>query len=133
MIKLIVTASDKLYQTLSDKVRAEGQTPRRAHDVLRAFREAERLGGSPGGQSPGRQPREVQSRNQLSGVIVDMSLRAADTLLETLHSRQSTSSIPLVAVKCDGQTLPFALRRLCADVIEAGGDAPPREQAVGET
>jgi hypothetical protein len=127
MIKLVITASDELYRLLSDKIRAKGGIPRRARDVLQGFRQATQLSNAhtAGG------PVEGSPQGQLSGIVVDMSLRAADTLLETLHSRQSTSSIPLVAVKCDGQTLPLALRRLCADVLEASDSAPAREQTLG--
>jgi hypothetical protein len=128
MIKLIVTANDKLYEMLSERIRAKGQTPQRAQDVLRGFQEAERLVGSLTGSPPG----ETPARNQLFGIVVDMSLRAADTLIETLHSRQNTSHIPLEAVQCDGQTIPLTLRRLCTNVIETRGDAPLEEQAMGE-
>jgi len=64
------------------------------------------------------------------GIIIDMSLHAADTLVEALHSRPVTSGIPLVVVKCDGQTLPLALRRLCTDILEMDGSAPFEEQAI---
>jgi hypothetical protein len=128
MIKLIVTANDKLYKMLSEKIRAKGQTPQRAQDVLCGFREAERLVGSLTGSPPG----ETPAQSRLSGIVVDMSLRAADTLLETLHSRQNTSHIPLEAVQCDGQTIPLTLRRLCTNVIETRGDALLKEQAMGE-
>jgi len=64
------------------------------------------------------------------GIIIDMSLHAADTLIEALHSRPGTSGIPLVAVKRDGQTLPLALRRLCTDIVEIDGSAPFEEQAM---
>ena len=67
-------------------------------------------------------------RVRLAGIVVDMSMRAADTLLETLHSRQNTSGIPLLAVKCDGQTLPLALRRLCTGVLQKDGSELPPEQ-----
>ena len=126
MIKLIVTASDELYQTLSEKARAEGHTPQRARDVLQGFEQAAHLGGrearveNAGDGSP--------PRDRLAGIVVDMSMRAADTLLETLHSRQNTSGIPLMAVKCDGQTLPVALRRLCTGVLQQDGSALPEEQ-----
>jgi hypothetical protein len=127
-IKLIITASDPLYEALSEKVRAEGQVPRRARNVLQGFEQAMRLG----------EPRADRSeegstaRAELAGIIVDMSLRAADTLLEALHSRPSTSSIPLMAVKCDSQVLPLALRRLCTDVLELNGLAPPGAQGMRE-
>lgn len=119
MIKLIITGSDKLYQTLSDQARAEGHVPQRALDVLRGFEQAARLAQVRADSTP----RHKQSQDGLVGIVVDMSLRASDTLLETLHSRPCTSGIPLVAVKCNGQTLPLALRRLCKDVLETdGGD-----------
>jgi hypothetical protein len=129
MIKLIITASDGLYETLSKRVRAEGQIPQRARDVLQGFAQAARLGGT----QPGVAPVDASPQHKLSGIVVDMSLHAADTLLETLHSRQSTSGIPLLAVKCDGQALPLALRRLCTSVLETGGRAPPGGQEIGES
>jgi CheY-like chemotaxis protein len=52
-------------------------------------------------------------------IVVDMALRAADTLLEALHSRKETSSIPVLAVTTDeAKQLPPELRRLCAAVLE---------------
>jgi hypothetical protein len=128
MIKLIVTASDELYQALSDKVRAAGHTPQRARDVLQGFEQAAQL-GSPASQ----QAREgAPPSKERAEIVVDMSMRAADTLLETLHSRQSTAHIPLLAVKCDGQTLPLALRRLCVEVLENDGSALAEEQTMSE-
>ena len=124
MIKLIVTASDELYQTLSDKVRAEGHTPQRARDVLQGFEQAAQLVDA----AAARPSESPQPSDKLSGIVVDMSMRAADTLVETLHSRKSTSNIPLLAVKCDGQALPLALRRLCTEVIETDKNALLREQ-----
>jgi hypothetical protein len=123
MIKLIVTASDELYSRLSALVRAEGQIPKRARDVLQGFEQAAQLGGSQAGTAKG---------DALAGIVVDMSLHAADTLLETLHNRQSTAGIPLLAVRCDGQTLPLALRRLCVRVLETDGNTLSKEQTMGE-
>jgi hypothetical protein len=128
MIKLIVTASDKLYQVLSEKARAEGHVPQRAHDVLRGFEQAARLGKAQADTAS----LHPQHQDRLSGIVVDMSLRAADTLLETLHSRQYTSGIPLVAVKCDGEVLPLALRRLCTEVLETDGGGALDEKRMGE-
>jgi hypothetical protein len=54
----------------------------------------------------------------VEAIIVDMSLHAADTLIETLHSRAATGDIPLYVVKSGG-CIPLALRRLCAGVLEA--------------
>jgi hypothetical protein len=127
-IKLIVTASDPLYEALSEKVRAEGQFPWRARDVLQGFEQATRLGEL----QADRAEEDLTSRLKLAGIVIDMSLRAADTLLEALHSRQSTSSIPLMAVKCDCQVLPLALRRLCTDVLDLNSLAPPGAQGMRE-
>jgi hypothetical protein len=129
MIKLIVTASDELYRTLSQQARTEGYTPQRARDVLQGFERATRLGKAQADQDPC----DAQSKDELSGIVIDMSLRAADTLLETLHVRQSTSGIPLVAVKCDGQAIPLALRRLCDDVLETDRAPSPGEPELGES
>lgn len=100
MIRLIVTANDELYDRLDQKARKEGDFPRRATDVLDGYRQAKMLG-------------------QDAVIVVDMSLHTADTLVEALHSRQATAHIPLLAIQCDGQPLPLALRRLCMDVLEA--------------
>lgn len=97
MIRLIITADDKLYNRLARRVRAEGDTPLRAEDALGGLERAMT-------ESPG-------------SIMVDMTLRSADTLLETLHSRRETTSIPLLAVTADGW-LPFELHRLCAAVLE---------------
>ena len=100
MIRLIVTANDELYEQLNKKARAEGDSVRRATNVLDGFGQATMLG-------------------QDAVIVVDMSLPTADTLVETLHSRHATAHIPLLAIQCDGQPLPLALRRLCTDVVEA--------------
>jgi hypothetical protein len=126
MIKLIVTASDPLYEALSEKVRAEGQTPRRARNVLQGYEQASSLVGSQSAHLA----EEPAPQDKLAGIVVDMSLRAADTLLEALHSRQGTSGIPLVAVKCSGQALPLALRRLCTNILEPSSRASPGEQEM---
>jgi DNA-binding response OmpR family regulator len=97
MIRLIVTADDNLYDWLASRTQDEGDVPRRATNALDGFK---------------------QAKTQPAGmIIVDMSLHAADTLLETLHSREETASIPRMAITADGQ-LPLALRRLCAAVVE---------------
>ena len=122
MIRLIVTANDDLYKTLSEKTLAEGDIPLRARDVLQGFEQATRLSDTQTEQAPQVAPIE----DTLAGIVIDMSLHAADTLLETLHSRQNTATIPLLAVRCDGQTVPFALRRLCTAVLERDGSPTPR-------
>jgi len=99
MIRLIVTADDKLYERLARRAQTEGDTATRATNVLAGFKQAMI---EPAGM-----------------ILVDMSLHAADTLLETLHSREITANIPLVAVVADGQ-LPLELRRLCVAVLEVG-------------
>jgi hypothetical protein len=128
MIELIITASDKLYATLSEQARAKGRVPRRAHNVLQGFERAARLGKA----RTSKAALDTQSQDGLIGITVDMSLHAADTLIETLHTRPSTSGIPLVAVKCDGQTIPLGLRRLCIDILEMDGSAPSEEQTMGK-
>jgi len=97
MIRLIVTADDALYDRLAHRAKNEGDTPQRAKDVLAGFSQA--------------------MAQPVGMIIVDMSLRAADTLLETLHSRRATAAIPLLAVTAN-RPLPFELRRLCAAVLE---------------
>lgn len=99
MIRLIVTADDRLYARLTHRVEAQGHTAARAVDVLAGLQYA--------------------MAHAVDMVFVDMTLHAADTLLETLHSRQATCGIPLFAVQTGGR-LPFELRRLCAGVLEAG-------------
>ena len=97
MIRLIITADDNLYNRLASRTQDEGDMPKRATNVLDGFKQA-----------------TTQSAGM---IIVDMSLPAADTLLETLHSREETATIPLLAVTHDGR-LPLELRRLCAAVLE---------------
>ena len=99
MIRLIVTADDKLFDRLAQRTQVEGDTPQRAADVLTGLKQA--------------------MTQPVGMIVVDMSLRAADTLLETLHSRQETAAIPLLAITTNEQ-LPFELRRLCAAVLEVG-------------
>lgn len=100
MIRLIVTANDELYERLNKRARVDGDSVRRATNVLDGYRQAKMLG-------------------QDAIIMVDMSLSTADTLVETLHSRQATAHIPLLAIQCNHQSLPLALRRLCTDVMEA--------------
>jgi hypothetical protein len=132
MIRLIVTASDELYSILCKQVRAEGEIPQRASNVLQGFKQAAQFGGT----QTDRKPVDGPTQDRLSGVVIDMSLHAADTLIETLHSKQSTSGIPLLAVRCDGQPLPWAIRRLCTDVIDTDGDtdksAPSQHPSTSE-
>ena len=99
MIGLIVTADDRLYMVLTSRVEAEGYTPTRARDVLEGL--------------------EYATTCSVGMIFIDMSLHAADTLLETLHARQATRNIPFFAVKSGGR-LPLELRRLCTGVLEAG-------------
>jgi len=98
MIRLIVTADDELYYRLSNKARDPGDAFRRARNVLDGHRMA--------------------TTEPVGTIVVDLALHAADTLVETLHSRASTSHIPLYVVGC-GERLPFELRRLCTDVLES--------------
>jgi hypothetical protein len=97
MIKLIVTADDELYDRLSTKAGESGDTFRRARNVVDAYRQA--------------------ASGSIDTVVVDLSVHAADTLVETLHSRPTTSHIPLYVVECASERLPFALRRLCTDIL----------------
>jgi hypothetical protein len=98
MIRLIVTADDELYYRLSSKAHDPGDAFRRARNALGGYRMA--------------------TTEPVGAIVVDLALYAADTLVETLHSRPSTSHIPLYVVGC-GERLPFELRRLCTDVLES--------------
>ncbi len=98
MNRLIITADDKLYRRLACRTEDEGDTPQRANNVLDGFR--------------------LATAQPVDMIVVDMSLHAADTLVETLRSRPVTAGIPLYVVKSGGR-LPFELRRLCTDVLEA--------------
>jgi hypothetical protein len=120
MIKLIVTASNELYDSLSEQARAQGHAPRRARTVVDALGQALDLVASPG--TEGAQSSPAQER--LGCVVVDMALHAADTLLEALHSRPGTQEVPLLAIRCQGQPFPLALRRLCRNVLEDEGTSP---------
>ena len=100
MITLIITADDELYSRLSGRTKEDGHAPLRASSVLEGFR--------------------LTMRESVHTIIVDMSLHAADTLVETLRSRAATTHIPLYVVP-SGERLPLELRRLCTDVWEADG------------
>lgn len=105
MIRLIVTADDRLYGRLARRIKTEGDTVRRANSALDGYREAVAA--------------QLNTQAEpLAMIIIDMSLHAADTLVETLHSRPETSHIPLLAIQA-GKRLPFELRRLCTDILEA--------------
>jgi DNA-binding response OmpR family regulator len=97
MVRLIITADDELYERLACKTQEEGDTLQRATNVLDGYR--------------------LATTRLIDMIVVDLSLHAADTLLETLHSRAVTASIPLYVVK-SGERLPFELRRLCTDILE---------------
>lgn len=99
MITLVVTADDALYERLTSRC-SEGQVFWRAPDVLEGY--------------------ALASAHPVASVVVDMSLHAADTLVETLRSRASTAHLPVYAVG-SSKHLPFELRRLCTDILE--GDA----------
>jgi DNA-binding response OmpR family regulator len=98
MIRLIVTADDELYNRLSHGGRDLEETFRRASNVLDGHRMA--------------------MTEPVSAIVVDLTLHAADTLVETLRSRPSTAHIPLYVIE-SGRRLPFELRRLCTDVLES--------------
>ena len=99
MIRLIVTANDVLYQQLAGRARADGDLPQQAADALAGL-----------DQAVARRP---------GMILLDMALRSADTLLETLRSRPETAAIPLLAITAGGR-MPFGLRRLCTAVLDAG-------------
>jgi CheY-like chemotaxis protein len=98
MSRLIVTADDKLYRRLACRPEDKDDTPQRATNVIDGLR--------------------LATSRQFDAIVVDISLHAADTLVETLRSRPVTADIPLYVVKSGGR-LPFELRRLCTDVLEA--------------
>ena len=98
MVTLIITADDELYERLACRTQEEGARLHRATNVLDGFR--------------------LATTHSVSMIVVDMSLHAADTLVETLHSKTATADIPLYVVK-SRERLPFELRRLCTDVLEA--------------
>ncbi len=100
MMRLIITADDELYDRLRCRSQDDGNTCRRATNVLDGFK--------------------LATTEQVREIILDMSLHAADTLIETLHSRSATGKIPVYVVE-SGKRLPFELRRLCTDVLEADG------------
>ena len=98
MNRLIITADDKLYERIACRTEDEGNTPQRATNVLDGYR--------------------LATSQRIDMIVVDMTLHAADTLLETLRSRPVTADILLYVVNSGGR-LPFELRRLCTDVLEA--------------
>jgi hypothetical protein len=127
MIRLIITANDKLYDSLSAKARIEGDMPQRAVNVVDGFKQATTLAGNSGKHTSPKAPPagSLPAGRRLSAIVVDMALHTADTLVEALHSRQVTAHVPLLVVKCDTQSLPVSLRRLCADILDADSLCPP--------
>ena len=98
MNRLIITADDEIYRRLACKAEDTGDTAQRADNVLDGFR--------------------LAASQPFDTIVVDISLHAADTLVETLCSKPATAGIPVYVVKSGGR-LPFELRRLCTDVLEA--------------
>jgi DNA-binding response OmpR family regulator len=98
MITLIVTADRTLYDRLSGAVHTKGDSFQLASNALDGLKLA--LG------------------QDIDRIIVDMSLHATDTLIETLHSKKETAHIPIYVIPSRRQ-LPLELRRLCTDVLEA--------------
>jgi hypothetical protein len=99
MITLIVTADDALYERLTAQCKG-GEVFRRAMDVLEGH--------------------SIALAHPVASVVVDMSLHAADTLVEALRSRSSTAHLPVYVVG-SSKRLPFELRRLCTDILEVDG------------
>ena len=97
MLRLIVTADDSLFNRLADQARVDDDSYQRAFDAMNGLEKA--------------------LTDQPEMILLDMELRSSDTLLETLHCRPETSSIPLLAL-VNGGYLPFALRRLCTAVLD---------------
>jgi hypothetical protein len=98
MIRLVVTADDALYERLACRAEDQRDVCRRATNALDGLR--------------------ISTTEAVGAIVVDMSLHAADTLVETLHSRAATADIPLYVVKSGGR-IPLELRRLCSGVLEA--------------
>jgi DNA-binding response OmpR family regulator len=96
MICLIITADDAVYERLARHARSDGDVPRRAAGALAGL--------------------ELAVEERPRRIVLDMELRAADTLLESLHRRSEMAGVPLLAVT-SGRYLPYALRRLCAGVL----------------
>ncbi|MBN1314473.1 MAG: hypothetical protein JXA42_03360 [Anaerolineales bacterium] len=101
MIQLIITADDGLYEQLAGRAQSEGDAPDRASNAIEGLEKAALLHNVRGGAI----------------ILLDMALRSADTLLETLNCRPKISSIPRLAVVAGGY-LPFHLRRLCTGLID---------------
>ena len=97
MITLIITDQDTLFNRLSCKTTHKESEYLRAGNVLDGFKMA--------------------TTQRLDAIIIDLSLHASDTLVETLRSRPVTAHIPLYVVH-SGETLPLSLRRLCTEVLE---------------
>jgi hypothetical protein len=97
MITLIVTNNDSLFDRLACQAPDEDGEYLRAGNVLDGLR--------------------LARMQRFDAIIVDLSLHAADTLVETLRSRPITAGTPLYAVH-SGKPLPLSLRRLCTDVLE---------------
>jgi hypothetical protein len=104
MIQLIITADDGLYEQLASRAWSEGDAPDRAFNAIEGLEKAALL----------------YDEKKGALILLDMALRSADTLLETLSCRPKISAIPRLAVVTGGQ-LPFHLRRLCKGVIDKNG------------
>jgi DNA-binding response OmpR family regulator len=97
MITLIITDQDRVFDRVSCNAAHDQSEYLRAGNVLDGFKMA--------------------MTRHLDAIIVDLSVHAADTLVETLRSRAITADIPLYVVHA-GEALPLSLRRLCTDVLE---------------
>jgi hypothetical protein len=98
MIHLIITANDTLYEQFVQQINCDDEMVHRATNVLDGFK--------------------LATSQTVNKVVIDMALYAADTLIETLHTRPETTHIPVYVVKANEQ-IPLALRRLCTDILEA--------------
>ncbi len=95
MIHLVVTANDALYERITNRLKTESI---RATNALDGFK--------------------LALRTPVDQIIVDLDLYAADTLVETLHSRPETANLVVYAVKGSG-TISLPLRQWCDQVWEA--------------
>jgi DNA-binding response OmpR family regulator len=94
MICLIITADDAVYERLARHARSDGDVPRRAAGALAGL--------------------ELAVEERPRRIVLDMELRAADTLLESLHRRSEMAGVPPV---CAAPSLRWCAQSVGSEVM----------------
>lgn len=103
MIQFIVTTNDTLYEQWTLQNDYLGQAVQ-VSGALEGFKRAQ------------------EQADDCTAVVIDLSIYAADTLIEALHAHPRTAGLQIYGI-WDGKRpprtgLPLSLRRLCTDMIE---------------